>query len=80
MKKAVFLGAAVLMIGIMLTACGSGNPTQSKTKTESTSAPESSQAQSEDKENQQVVHGIINKIDTYLVLVTENGEYQVMPS
>ena len=92
MKKTLFLGMTILVIGAVLTACGALK--QEKT---GSAAPESSQTQEADsaskdmgdtsasKEEQmpdndtdQVVHGTINMIDTYLVLLTEEGNYQIM--
>ena len=64
-KGIAVVGAAILTLGIFLTACGSSG------------GAGSSPAPSESADTQ-TVHGVINKIDSYLVLLTEDGEYQIM--
>ncbi len=70
-KGIAVVGAAILTLGIFLTACGSSGGAGSSP------APENSPAPSESADTQ-TVHGVINKIDSYLVLLTEDGEYQIM--
>lgn len=64
MKRTLVLCTAALILVFSLTACGSSKGTQSKT--------------SETSDDVQVVHGIINKIDSYLVLLTDDEEYQIL--
>lgn len=40
--------------------------------------PTVSSAVATEQKEEKVVHGVINKLDTYLVLLTDDGEYQVM--
>lgn len=67
MKRMICLALAALLTVTALTACGGG-------KKEKTPAPSAAAGQEEKK----TVQGIINKIDAYLVLRTEDGEYQIM--
>ena len=74
-KRMVCLVLALMMVGLSLTACGakeSGNGQKEE-------SPVSSQSVgAEQKTEGKVVHGIINKIDSFLVLLTDDGEYQIM--
>lgn len=72
MKRMICMVMALVLMVTSLTACslmGGG-----KKKDEPQSAPTESAAQVEGK----TVSGIINKIDNYLVLLTDDGEYHVM--
>lgn len=68
MKRTLVLCAAALILVLSLAACGSSKGADKSTESE----------KSETSEETQVVHGIINKIDSYLVLLTDDGEYQIM--
>ena len=69
------LGAILLMLGIALTACGQANPPAgSSVSAESAS----SQTQPSSNDGAQVVNGVINRKGDFLVLLTEDGAYQVM--
>ena len=78
MKRMILLACAVLTLGILLTSCSPAKNTGDTSGTSSDKKPESSQSQPSESETQQTVEGVINKIDTYLVLLTDDGEYQVM--
>lgn len=72
MKRKICLMLVLALMAVSLTACGMlGGGKQA-------SQPQSSPAVSEEKPEAKVVHGIINKIDSYLVLLTGEGEYQSM--
>jgi hypothetical protein len=71
-RRITTLGAAIMMLGLLLTACGSGR------EAGNSAAPQSSPTAAAENTATQVVHGIINKIDSYLVLLTEDEEYQIM--
>lgn len=65
-KQSLVMGAAVLMLGMPLSACGqSGQPGGGPDASESTVQT-------------QVVSGVINRKGDFLVLLTDDGEYQVM--
>ena len=83
MKRKVCLTLALMALALSLTSCSllGGNKNQQEKPMASES--ESSQSSSADKSSEmpkdaKTVEGTINKIDTYLVLLTEDGEYQVM--
>lgn len=65
-KQFIILGAIVLMLGMALTACGHSD------------APAEGTAASEDSSEAQVVSGVINRKGEFLVLLTDDGAYQVM--
>ena len=71
-KKIAVLGAAIVMLGIFLAGCGSSGSAGSSPAPGNTPAPSAESADT------QVVHGVINKIDSYLIVLTEEGEYQIM--
>lgn len=83
MKKMVSLALSLLLV-LPLAACS--NPFAAKT--EESMAPQSSAMVQDDMGKkdemadkdmaEQKVHGIINRMDEYLVLLTDDGEYQVM--
>lgn len=60
-----------LTLALPLAACG---PAKSAKNPTPPSAPQETASTQPSK----VVQGIINRIDSYLVLLTEDGEYQVM--
>ena len=72
MKRTLVLCAAALILVFSLTACGSSKSTDKDTDKSTESEV------SETAEDTQVIHGTINKIDSYLVLLTDDGEYQIM--
>ncbi|OUO44608.1 hypothetical protein [Flavonifractor sp. An306] len=72
MKRIACIALALMMAGLSLTGCGAkGGGTNQP--------PASSQPTvTEEKTESKVVHGVINRIDNYLVLLTDDGEYQTM--
>ena len=63
---------ALLLMVTTLAACGiTGGSKQS-------AAPQNSPTESAPQVEGKVVQGIINKIDSYLVLLTDDGEYHIM--
>lgn len=68
------LPALVSILAILLTACGASDAS-SEASSNGTSA-EAAQGSAEQAE--QTVEGTINRLGDYLVLITEEGEYQVM--
>lgn len=74
-KRIVCLTLALMMVGLSLTACGS----KGSGKDQKTDMPVSSPVAGEEQKTEgKMVHGVINKIDNYLVLLTDDGEYQIM--
>ena len=71
MKRTICMMMALMLMVGALTACGMMGGGK---KNEPQSTPMESAAQVEGK----TVSGIINKIDNYLVLLTDDGEYHVM--
>lgn len=81
MKRMVCLTLALMALTLSLTSCSllGGNKNQSEKPVSSESSQSSSpDKSSEEPKEEKTVEGTINKIDTYLVLLTEDGEYQVM--
>lgn len=81
MKRILCLTLALLALTLSLTSCTlfKGN----KSQPQKPMASESSQSTAGDKSDEEqkeekVVRGTINKIDNYLVLLTEDDEYQIM--
>lgn len=70
MKRMVCLMMTLLLAAACLTACGAAGGGAKDSK--------STPAISEEKGAEKVVHGTINRIDNYLVLLTDDGEYQIM--
>lgn len=68
MKRMVNLMLLLLLVMVPLTACGAGGQKDVQP------GPAESGSQAEGK----TIHGTINRIGDYLVLVTEEGEHQVM--
>lgn len=66
------MALALTMAGLSLTGCSA--------KGEGTDQPPSGSqpAVTEEKAESKVVHGVINRIDNYLVLLVGDGEYQIM--
>lgn len=63
-----------LMLALSLTACapfGAAKPSGD-------AVPQSTPAASADRADAQQVRGVINRVDNYLVLLTDDEEYQVM--
>lgn len=71
MKRTICMMMALVLMLTALTACGMKSGGK---KDEPKNAPMESAAQVEGK----TVSGVINKIDNYLVLLTDDGEYHVM--
>ena len=81
MKRVVCLTLMLMLMALAMTSCsmlGSGKQADKSTPASSSQTDTSEQSQGEEKKEEKVVQGTINKIDTYLVLLTEDGEYQVM--
>ena len=78
MKKTI-CALSALLLTLSLAACGTpaGETNQDKSASSSSSSSSSS-SQSQDAQETKTVQGIINKIDTYLVLLLDDGEYQSM--
>jgi hypothetical protein len=74
MKRIAYVTLLLLLLTLPLSACSSGE----SAKESKTPAPESSQTEPVIQTEEQVVHGIINRIDDYLVLLTEDGNYLSM--
>lgn len=72
MKRRIYMIIALVLLVTTLAACRSAGG--SKQSAEPQNSPTESAAQAEGK----VVHGVINKIDNYLLLLTDDGEYHVM--
>lgn len=75
MKKTI-CAVSALLLTLSLTACGI--PAGDTNLDKSASSGSSSSSQSQDAQETKTVQGVINKIDTYLVLLTDDGEYQIM--
>lgn len=75
MKKTIYALSALLLT-LSLAACGT--PAGETNQDKSTSSGSSSSSQSQDAQETKTVQGIINKIDTYLMLLLDDGEYQIM--
>lgn len=75
MKKTICTVSALLLT-LSLAACGT--PAGETSQDKSASSGSSSSSQSQDAQETKTVQGIINKIDTYLVLLLDDGEYQIM--
>lgn len=71
MKRLVCMMMTLVLAATCLTACGGTGG--GKTADNKPAAPSTSQ-QAEEK----TLHGVINRIDNYLVILTDDGEYQVM--
>ena len=72
MKRRIYMIIALVLLVTTLAACRSAGG--SKQSAEPQNSPTESAAQAEGK----VVHGVINKIDNYLLLLTDDGEYHAM--
>lgn len=69
MKRTIGLALMLLLLALSLTACrssGNGKTTPMPVQT------------TEQKEETKEIKGVVNKLDTYLVLLTDDGEYHVM--
>ncbi len=75
MKKTI-CALSALLLTLSLAACGT--PAGETNQDKSTSSGSSSSSQSQDAQETKTVQGIINKIDTYLMLLLDDGEYQIM--
>lgn len=75
MKRTIcVLSLMVMMMG--LAACQF--PSMGKKQAESTPTPTASSAVTTEQKEEKVVHGVINRLDSYLVLLTDDDEYQIM--
>lgn len=79
MKKTI-CAVSALLLTLSLAACGTpaGETNQDKSASSTSSSGSPSSSQSQDAQETKTVQGIINKIDTYLVLLLDDGEYQSM--
>ena len=68
MKRMICLVLAILLVGAALTACSLGK------KKEAAAEPSASASQEESK----TIHGVINRLGSSLVLLTDEGEHQAM--
>lgn len=75
MKKTI-CAVSALLLTLSLAACGT--PAGETSQDKSASSSSSSSSHSQDAQETKTVQGIINKIDTYLVLLLDDGEYQIM--
>lgn len=75
MKKTI-CAVSALLLTLSLAACGT--PAGETNQDKSANSSSSSSSQSQDAQEAKTVQGIINKIDTYLVLLLDDGEYQIM--
>ena len=71
MKRTICLVLTLVMVVLALSACG--KPGGGQGTDAGTSRPQSTEQVEEKK-----VRGIINRLDDYLMLLTDQGEYQVM--
>ena len=79
MKQFFALGAMVLMLGIFLAGCGQSNlPANDSSPSENTTEQESGTEEQEVTANEQTLSGVINRMGDFLVLLTDEGEYQIM--
>ena len=80
MKRFLVLGAMVLMLGVFLAGCGQSTPpaNDSTTSESTTTEQESGSGDQETTADEQTLTGIINRKGDFLVLLTDEGEYQVM--
>ena len=75
MKRTIcVLSLMVMMMG--LAACQF--PSMGKKQAEPTPTPTASSAVTTEQKGEKVVHGVINRLDSYLVLITDDDEYQIM--
>lgn len=74
MKRMICFGMALALLVLSLAACGtSGTGGQS-----GDAAPEQNQTSAAPQGEDKVVRGIINRIGNCLVLLLDDGEYQIM--
>ena len=83
MKKFLALALALVM-ALSLAACGQNNSNSNSTPgnapeslTPESSMPESSMPEGSDAEEAQTISGIVNRLDSYLVLLDDEGNYLV---
>lgn len=84
MKKLVFTTLLMLCLVLSLAACGQNNSNSNSTPgnapeslTTESSMPESSMPEGSDAEEAQTISGIVNRLDSYLVLLDDEGNYLV---
>lgn len=84
MKKLVFTTLLMLCLVLSLVACGQNNSNSNSTPgnapeslTPESSMPESSMPEGSDAEEAQTISGIVNRLDSYLVLLDDEGNYLV---
>ena len=70
MKRLVCMAITLVLAALCLTACGGTGGGSAADKPAASGAAQ--------QEENKVVHGIINRIGNYLVLLTDDGEYQIM--
>ena len=72
MKRFLVLGATVLMLGVFLAGCGRSTPPAND------SSPSENTSEQENTADEQTLAGVINRMGDFLVLLTDEGEYQIM--
>ena len=84
MKKLVFTTLLMLCLVLSLAACGQNNSNSNSTPgnapeslTPESSMPESSMPEGSDAEEAQTISGIVNRLDSYLVLLDDEGNYLI---
>ena len=84
MKKLVFTTLLMLCLVLSLAACGQNNSNSNSTPgnapeslTPESSMPESSMPEGSDAEEAQTISGIVNRLNSYLVLLDDEGNYLV---
>ncbi len=75
MKKLGVLCGVVLTLLLMLTAC---TPSSKKAEASLSPTPSQTVTDSEETNGEKTVHGIINRLGSFLILLTDDGEYRVM--
>lgn len=76
MKQTSLLCGTMLTLLLVLSACA---PSAAKTdKTPSPAPTATASAQEESQDGEKAIHGTINRMGSFLVLLTDEGEYHVM--
>lgn len=88
MKRIATLALMLMLMVLTVTSCSTLGLGKQQEKTDASSSSQmdssagsqmdASDKSKEEQKDTKVVQGTINKIDTYLVLLTDDGEYQVM--
>ncbi len=81
LKSFIALGTVLLMLAIFLTACGQSNnkPAEGSDASGNHTEVQGNNTEKQDSSTEaQVITGVINRKGDFLVLLTEDGDYQVM--